>query len=47
MLIRTGAAVNAEAERAMLASFGVPQTVLNSLAVSRARVSARRSIPHG
>lgn len=32
-LIRTGEAVNAEVERAMLASFGAPQTMLNSLAV--------------
>ena len=32
-LIRAGEAVNAEVERAMLASFGVPQNVLNSLAV--------------
>ena len=32
-LFRTGEAVNAEVERAMLASFGVPQNVLNSLAV--------------
>jgi DNA-binding MarR family transcriptional regulator len=32
-LIRTGDAMNAEVERAMLASFEVPQNVLNSLAV--------------
>lgn len=32
-LIRTGEAMNAEVERAMLVSFGVPQNVLNSLAV--------------
>jgi len=32
-LIRTGDAINAEVERAMLASFDVPQNVLNSLAV--------------
>lgn len=32
-LIRTGEAMSAEVERAMLASLGVPQSVLNSLAV--------------
>jgi DNA-binding MarR family transcriptional regulator len=32
-LIRTGQALIAEVDRAMLASFGLPQTVLNSLAV--------------
>src|ERR1700712_3568154 len=32
-LIRAGHAVNIEVERAMLRSFGVPQSVLNSLAV--------------
>jgi DNA-binding MarR family transcriptional regulator len=32
-LIRTGQALIAEVDRAMLASFGVPQAVLNSLAV--------------
>lgn len=32
-LIRTGEALYAEIERAMLASFGVPQNVLNSLAI--------------
>jgi DNA-binding MarR family transcriptional regulator len=32
-LVRAGAAISAEIERAMLASFGVPEPVLNSLAV--------------
>lgn len=32
-LYRAGAALNIEVERAMLASFGVPQSLLNSLAV--------------
>jgi len=32
-LVRTGASLTQEIERCMVASFGVPQTVLNSLAV--------------
>lgn len=38
-LIRTGQALNNEVDRAMVASFGVPQTVLNSLAVIEGAVT--------